>query len=715
MSNAVVGALRVTLGMDSAAFTEGLSQAQKQLKDAGSKLQSIGAKMGTVGLAVGAALGGAFAAVTSVTSGLVELGNEAKTAGVGFEAFQKWKYVADQAGVGVEALTDGLKEMQLRADEFAVTGKGSAAEAFARIGLSAKDMKKALEDPAAMFDDIIARMGKLDTAAQIRVADEIFGGTGGEQFVRLLGLGTEGIAKLKDEFVANGGLIPEEQLAKAAEFQQSMGKLKAAFAGLATNALMDSGLLEFFTAALPKITAFGKALLEYLGPKLAPIFDAFIKVVQSLATVVMSIFGDNGSASSGVITFGEIIKRIFEASLQTITGMLNVVGNLLNAFAALLRGDWSAMWTALGDAVKAVGSMILAVFNTLQPGVVASVSRMVTAVRDWLVNRFQSMVVEPVRRKVEAVKGFFFGLYDAVVGNSYIPDMVEGVAAWMAKLDAGMVVPAKRATDEAKQAFQKLRDDVAVIMEGLLTDAERNAREVAAKIAKIRALAAQGGMGAGEARSAEAGVWGEDLENKPIVKLGSLGDDGKEIQRALEDGTKASREAFDELAEYFGDTFASNMERALRGDIKGVFMDILSDGLRSTLANLGSNLFKGGKAGGGIFGSLLGMLGGKLPGFARGGSFNVAGSGTTDSKVVAFRATPGERVDISTPRQQRQSGGGGGSLIQVAPSKFFDVHVREIATPLMMAGSQATLKAAQAIIPSQMANQAMYGRGRRIR
>lgn len=41
-----------------------------------------------------------------------------------------------------------------------------------------------------------------------------------------------------------------------------------------------------------------------------------------------------------------------------------------------------------------------------------------------------------------------------------------------------------------------------------------------------------------------------------------------------------------------------------------------------------------------------------LPGFATGGSFLVGGAGGTDSQVVAFKATPGERVDVRTPGQQ---------------------------------------------------------------
>jgi len=56
----------------------------------------------------------------------------------------------------------------------------------------------------------------------------------------------------------------------------------------------------------------------------------------------------------------------------------------------------------------------------------------------------------------------------------------------------------------------------------------------------------------------------------------------------------------------------------------------------------------------------------QVPGYAFGGQFDVGGTGGTDSQMVAFRATPGERVSISTPAQDRQrgvdgSGAGGGS------------------------------------------------------
>ena len=46
----------------------------------------------------------------------------------------------------------------------------------------------------------------------------------------------------------------------------------------------------------------------------------------------------------------------------------------------------------------------------------------------------------------------------------------------------------------------------------------------------------------------------------------------------------------------------------------------------------------------------------KYPKFATGGSFTVGGSGGVDSQLVAFNATPGEKVTVFPPGMSGQSG-----------------------------------------------------------
>jgi len=133
-----------------------------------------------------------------------------------------------------------------------------------------------------------------------------------------------------------------------------------------------------------------------------------------------------------------------------------------------------------------------------------------------------------------------------------------------------------------------------------------------------------------------------------------------------------AHEAFREQAEQTATFTQSAMVNAM-GEFERAGMrafDSLTDSsmnLRDVLKDLGQDLtrmlFQMGlqsamaSAGGGM----------GLPGFATGGSFTVGGSGGTDSQFVPIMATPGERVTVETPAQQRQSDrGGGGSSVNVS-------------------------------------------------
>src|SRR5690606_37067640 len=122
--------------------------------------------------------------------------------------------------VGVDALVDGFKELSLRADEFIVTGGGSAAEAFKRLGYGAEELNQKLQNPNELFAEIIGKLQGLDRAAQIRISDELFGGTGGEQFVQLIGQGEAGIRSTIQAAHDLGAVMSSETIEKAAELDR---------------------------------------------------------------------------------------------------------------------------------------------------------------------------------------------------------------------------------------------------------------------------------------------------------------------------------------------------------------------------------------------------------------------------------------------------------------------------------------------------------------
>lgn len=152
----------------------------------------------------------------------------------------------------------------------------------------------------------------------------------------------------------------------------------------------------------------------------------------------------------------------------------------------------------------------------------------------------------------------------------------------------------------------------------------------------------------------------------------------KEAERAsmVLERFNVEQERTNSLSRDLGLTMSSAFERAvldgekLRDVIKGLGRDLAQIVLRRSVTEpLGDAISKaiGGGSGGGSSGGVLSSLRNvfsdpvdsikRLLGFAHGGSFMVGGGGGIDSQVVAFRATPGERVSVQTPGQQRNAGG----------------------------------------------------------
>lgn len=209
----------------------------------GSRVASIGKGMaaGFVGGLVAGGVMGIFDRVGDEAKRIAEIGDEAKRAGLGIEEFQELKYVAEQNRIGVDALTDGIKELNLRADEFIVTGGGSAAEAFQRLGYDAATLKTKLEDPSALFTEIIGKLGHLDRAAQIRIADELFGGTGGERFVQLIEQGEDAINRTRQEARDLGVVMDDQLIAKANELDRAFQTVATTVGSTLQQAIVNVG------------------------------------------------------------------------------------------------------------------------------------------------------------------------------------------------------------------------------------------------------------------------------------------------------------------------------------------------------------------------------------------------------------------------------------------------------------------------------------------
>ena len=188
---------------------------------------------------VAAAAAGVTGSLNDIVKGIAQVGDEAKRAGLSAQAFQEWQFVAEQNRIGIDAVIDGFKELNLRADEFIVTKAGPAAEAVKRIGYDALSLERALEDPSELMLEIIDRMEDLDKAAQIRVADELFGGTAGERFVELLGQGEGRLRATVQQAHEVGAVLSDEVITRAAEVDRKFKEITTSISTAAKTIVVD--------------------------------------------------------------------------------------------------------------------------------------------------------------------------------------------------------------------------------------------------------------------------------------------------------------------------------------------------------------------------------------------------------------------------------------------------------------------------------------------
>ncbi|KAA3529025.1 hypothetical protein DXM29_09500 [Agrobacterium tumefaciens] len=170
----------------------------KSADNVGKKLEGMFAPLMRGG-AIVAAAGGMAIAMKQIADSVAEVDREARKAGVSAKVWHQWSYVATATGMSIDGVTDALKELNIRGDEFAKTGKGSAEEAFQRLGYSATDVAAKLRDPSRFLDEIISKLQTMDAAAQTRILDEVFGGTGAEQMAKVLGMSVSEIQKMRSE------------------------------------------------------------------------------------------------------------------------------------------------------------------------------------------------------------------------------------------------------------------------------------------------------------------------------------------------------------------------------------------------------------------------------------------------------------------------------------------------------------------------------------
>ena len=424
----IIARLSVELGLNTAEFERG---SQRATTTAG-RLQ---ASMGKAANAIKGAFTGLIATETltqlrDMTQAAVDtaggLGEQAAAAGVSTTALQEYRFAATQVGLSAQEMDNGLAQLTRRLGDAALGAK-EPAEALAKLGISLDDIRgKRSEEVLPLIADGIARIE--DPATRASLAVDLFGKSG-QKLATLLEGGSAGIDDMKRAAQELGIVLSESEIAKADEVADKVAALRFVLEAQQNKKLLENA-------------------------------DALLRYEQGVSDLKIA-----------AIDFSNRMQGWADAfDAWTASNTENAIKNGTTIPQQLER-MWTAFTTASETIVNA-GVRINQALSNLASTATAFMQRLYSGVKTWLQDKL-GQVFDWAMGKIRAVEGTFAWLYDRVVGNSWIPDMVEEVGQHMNKLDALMVEPAKAATAKTNEAFRALASDVSRLLDRLFPEAAR--------------------------------------------------------------------------------------------------------------------------------------------------------------------------------------------------------------------------------------------------
>lgn len=664
MTSTKIGALRIDIGADTAQFDKGLSDVQRKLAGVGKSFEAVGARLTSIG---GKLSIGMTAPLLAIGAASIKGAQEQAAAMAQVEA--ALKSMGDASGRTSDQLLKSADALELKslfnADEIL---KKSTANLLTFGKVSGEVFDRAQQ--AAV--DLATRMDGDLQAATLMVGKALNDPVKG--LTALSRAGIQFTAQQKEQIKA---MSAAGNVAGAQAIM--LGELEKQFGGAAAAAAKADPMREVMVKLGQAGDKIGEALLPLIPPltdAIVGLLDAFTGMPEPMQETVLIVAGLAAALGPVLVAVGTLTSGIgvLLPVVAKLGPVLTVIGTALSAAIPLIWGAVKAMaamaLTPVGAVITAIAVAVGAVYlawknwDKIEP----VIRNLYNGVKTWIVDRLGA-VWDWLKGKLAAVGKWFYDLYDAVVGHSYIPDMVDQIGKHIARLDGNMVKPVKGMTAKATEAFKQMQTDIAGILTRLFPEAsavqkleedlakldsdmakklidpavwaEARARLVD-ELSKAQADAAKA-MSDAAARRVGLGS-SEEIEAEFAKSIGEA--DYSDLLKVGDNIKLGLTEAQERMRETFRNTFGDGVRAALAGDLKGFFedwlaratekafsrgLDMLADFLFEALGSGKSGgLLDGiGKAIGGLFGGGGGGGGGSSL-MGTGGIFGNPGSWGTD-------------------------------------------------------------------------------------
>jgi len=633
--NAVIGALRVVLGLDSATFEQGLKDTGKQLSAFEKSFGGISAGVVAGGALIANALSSLASSIASSMGDAIDkvskIGLTAQKIGANVEDFAALAGAASKVKVSTDELGTSLARLSRSIAEVASGKQGDAQKAFEVLGISVRDASGQVKTSTQVFAELSDKFKNYTEGAnEVALATALMGRSGADM-IPVLNQGSAAVKKQAEEMAALGIVMDKDTVANAIKVQKEWDKLGKIF---------DNVILRITIGLLPQLQAITGALADAAKQStsaqltfdiIAGTIDYFGRILKTVGTIIEA-------AAIEVVAF-------YQAASQA------------------TKGEFSAAITTLGDAQTRVLDLGKA-FLGLKITVGAAGSELI----DY------NALLKQVGENMNALSGVKIAAPAIPLGNlsKTLADLTIKTAETRGEFDK--LAPGFAAQAAAlgliDQAAVRLTND-----QTTLTASQQALNQ--AMLQNTGAQMAQQALDPWQQYEQQVGRVNVLLQNHAITAQQAAQISRKAAESTGQAWDIAAGNIAANIASGLAAAAQSNKEFSAAAKVAAIAQAVFNTYTAATKALATYPPPFGEIAAGAAIVAGLGMVA-KIQAqqFAGGGGFKVGGGITgVDSQLVAFNATPGEMVDIRRPGQAGSSTSGGApqeiALTGIKPGDLF--------------------------------------------
>lgn len=365
------------------AFSAASAEIAASFDSVSEKAADVAEKTKGLSVAAGGALAGIAGMAVKAAGAADDLNTLSKQTGISTDELQKFQYASDLVDVSVDSITGGLKKLK----QGMASGSKQTEEAFAKIGVSVRDVDGSLRDVDSVFYETLEGLSRIQNETERdAVAMQLFGKSA-DQLAGIIDDGGKALKEYGDRAEELGVVLDQETLDRMNAVNDQLDELKA--------------------RASATFTKEGAAALEALTPIINMVVDALGNLLGwlgSLNSMQIGVIAGVLAVVAAISPVASIISKITGA-IGTFVGFLPTLSTGLSAVFGFLQANPLVIVAA---AVVALVAIIIANWDKIKPVLEAiweTVKKVFGNIKDFVLG-----VIEGIKEAFKAVVNFFTGI-----------------------------------------------------------------------------------------------------------------------------------------------------------------------------------------------------------------------------------------------------------------------------------------------------------------